>query len=58
MSASVLLLGGKRVTVEEDAPICPDMYSRRNRRRVWGDLQASLRPLFGDIWDTNAVYVR
>lgn len=55
MSASVLLLGGERVLVEKDAPICPDMYSRKNRRSVWGDLQASLRPLFGDIWDTNAV---
>lgn len=55
MSASVLLLGGKRVTVERDAPICPDMYTRRNRRSVWGDLQVSLKSLFGDIWDTNVV---
>lgn len=54
MSASVLLLGGKRVTIEEDAQICPDMYTRRNRRSVWGDLQVSLKSLFGDIWDTNA----
>lgn len=55
MSAPVLLLGGKRVTVEEDALICPDMYTRRNRRSVWGDLQVSLKSLFGDIRDTNAV---
>lgn len=55
MSASVLHLGGKRVTVEEDAPICPEMYTRRNRRTVWGDLQVSLKSLFGDIRDTDAV---
>lgn len=54
MSASVLVLGGKRDTVRIGAPICPHMYTARNRRSVCGDLQASLKSLFGDIWGKNA----
>lgn len=54
MSASVLVLGGKRATVREGAPICPQMYTARDRRSVSGDLQVSLKSLFGDIWDKDA----
>lgn len=54
VSASVLVLGGKRVIVRKDAPICPHVYTRRDRRNVCGDLQISLKSLFGDIWGKNA----